>query len=168
MKWFEVVKRNQFSVKIWNVNSAWYRDIGPFYIITLKDEVDGDLALLRRMLAANMPGDLLLLFCLMLRCFFFFFFRFFFSFCFLWVGRWSLSRWWGGALQAKSADHLLYVQKSSEWLSSNRNGGWFFFFLLKRLENNKTCPSGEEQPFHSFLGGRGDVLPLHVAGKVKE
>lgn len=78
MKWFEVVKRNQFSVKIWNVNSAWYRDIGPFYIITLKEEVDGDLALLRRMLAANMPGDLLLLFCLMLRCFFFFcfFFRF--------------------------------------------------------------------------------------------
>lgn len=43
-----------------------------------------------------------------------------------------------------------------------------FFFLLKRLENNKTCPSGEEQPFHSFLGGRGDVLPLPVAGKVKE
>lgn len=129
MKWFEVVKRNQFSVKIWNVNSAWYRDIGPFYIITLKDEVDGDLALLRRMLAANMLGDLLLLFCLMLRCLFFFsFFSFFFPFVSYEL---DAEAWAGGGeghCQAKSADHLLYVQKSSEWLSSNRKGGWFFFF----------------------------------------
>lgn len=49
IKWFEVVKKkNQFSVKIWNVNSAWYQDIGPFCITTLKDKLDADLALVEK------------------------------------------------------------------------------------------------------------------------
>lgn len=60
----------------------------------------------------------------------FLFFSFFCSFLMSWMPKpeqvgGGAGR--GGALQAKSADHLLYVQKSSEWLSSNRKGGGFFF-----------------------------------------
>lgn len=81
------------------------------------------------MLAADMPGDLFLLFCLMLRCFCLFFGFFSLVFLISWMPK---PEQVGGGHSRQSPQPTFYIYKSPSCFLANRKGVFFSVVVVEK------------------------------------